>query len=279
MQSKLELTMREVGCHTILTGVLLSQDFKAENLSAMEMSAHIRSDGSVLMSISKNTYEPKDEFNTTFEKHGLSELTRESIWRGYQSDDPNHIGGVVVGRENLLFDTECPEIVTRTALISVIETTNLLNGTDHGVLRSVHFEESDVAYTFLLEPDTSPETLELTASLRGDGLMSFYRKPFWTLADGTAYRLTGDQPLINNQLFKKQIQDFIQYGELTAATRQEMRDNLLNINEDSEFVDFAIALNNACPFSQERYDRLLTEKEVELIDTEAKRYLRAQMGQ
>ncbi|MFS1429229.1 hypothetical protein LMH73_019285 [Vibrio splendidus] len=278
MQSnKLELVARRCGDSVILAGVMLTENFKAHDLAAMQMFGRVDGD-EITVVISKEQYQPKNEFGETFELDCLSSMPTQEVWRRYQSTDPREFGGVVIGRDNFLFDFEDSEKTSRMAIVSVIQDkANILRIDDHAVFRSVESSEYQECYEFKLKQDTTDETRPLIEKLRGDGLLSFYRKPFFTLPDGSPYRLSTVMPQSANELHCKQYKEIMEFGDVTVDTRQLMQAHRLLTHTDTDYIIFVKEIGLLAPTTLDKFSRLLTETEHNENERIATEFLRAQM--
>lgn len=271
MNNKLELVIRKMHKNLIATGVMLTSNHSAGELSGYELFGEKTGDNTFLIHLRKECFEPRNEFNESFEKHALSELPTEEIWRRFESKQANWFGGVIMGRDNQKFEFESADL-NRIALVSVLEDTTRVVQTDgHYMFRSTHCVESHDFLTFFMERDECEYTKSLLSNLEGDGLMSFYRKPFWTDLEENVYRLKSDLSLKGIELHKVQYRDLIQYGSVQPSTKEVMRSHWLNVNDEKEYVDFVQALDHETNLAFEHFDRLLTESEHQAIKDAVKR--------
>jgi len=275
-QIKIELVVRRVPNYLILTGVILSDTFSAKDLSAMEMYGKRNHDGSVQLSVKKEQYKPKTMFNSSLEDYSLTDLATEDLWRRYETQDKTEFGGVIMGRDNLLFDFEDAASTSRMAVISVIEDKeNILDIDDHAILRSVEAVEFGDNYEFKLEVDKSNELLK---ELKGDSLKSFYTRPLFSLHDGTPYRLSSDLPAHIRAIYRKQYEEISCDGVVSDSTEQEMREKYLLVNTDQDYIEFVREMSKRQPIKIEMFDRLLTESEIAAIDKSVDELVRETMG-
>lgn len=274
---KLELVIRRVPGYLILAGVLLSDSFSAGDLAAMELYGKRHHDGDVTISVKKKQYTPTSKFHGPVDKNSLSEMPTEDVWRRYESTDRTEFGGVIIGRDNFLFDFESPSNTSRMAVISVIaDEDNLFNIDSHAILRSFRAVELDDAYEFNLKLDTESVLLE---ELKGEALMGFYKRPFFTLPDGTPYRLSTDMPALSSSLHHLQYQEILRDGVVSTETHQKMRNEYLSVHNDHDYIDYVIKMGKRQPLLMlKKFTHLLTENEIAAIDKSAKEVLNEEMS-
>ncbi|MVC22350.1 hypothetical protein D6V10_07825 [Vibrio cholerae] len=279
MINKFEIVLRKIHNNLIATGVMLTNDLTAGDVSGYEMYGEKTGDNTCLIHVRKASFLPKNEYGETFEKYSLSELPTNGIWRRFESDKANLFGGVIVGRDNQKFENE-PTDLNRMAVVSVIEDKAKLVPTDgHYMFRSTNAVESNEFITFFMERDLTTSTATLLVALQGEALMSFYRKPFWSDLTGQPYRLKSDLALKGISLHKQQYSDLVHFGSVQPETKEIMRAHWLNVNDESEYVDFVQALSAETDLPFQHFDRLLSESEHEVISAAVKRITQNQYPQ
>ncbi len=280
MNAKLELVMRKIDSNLIVTGVMITDNFRAGGFMGVKLIGRKISEDSIAVFISKQSMEISDPYNQKFDESCLSELPTENIWRRFASPDPVEFGGVAIARDNRLFADEKPDEVSRTAIMSVIDLGELTFDFEHHcAFRSEIAEEHDDMYVFVLKKDKSDETAELLSSLMGDSIKSCYTKPFWTRDNGDKYQLkTVNHPDID-ALYKRQAQDLVQFGELTEETETmiDAKGRWLKLNKDESYRSYLVELSEQCPFYLDSFDRLLTADENKQINDCSQDILREMM--
>ncbi|PSV00439.1 hypothetical protein [Photobacterium kishitanii] len=263
--TKIELVIRRNHKNVMIAAVMLSENFKVGDIAAMEMFGKV-TNGKIHLFISKAMYSPKNEYGETFESVDLSDLATEEIWRKCKSDQPL-FGGVIIGRDmDMLFSFEESDQISRTALISVVQDDNdIIDVDEHAVYRSSVGTEYSNGFEFTLEKDESKETAVLLKELRGDTISSFYRKPFFTLFDGTKYRLSSLADNKTNLLYLRKNEDIIKHGKPTEETLKMLGDYGLNCSLEHDFFDYIREIYKAEPIFLDKFSRLLTEEEHERI--------------
>lgn len=279
MINKFEIVLRKIHNNLIATGVMLTNGLTAGDVSGYEMYGEKTGDNTCLIHVRKASFLPKNEYGETFEKYSLSELPTNDIWRRFESDKANLFGGVIVGRDNQKFENE-PTDLNRMAVVSVIEDkANLVPTDGHYMFRSTNAVESNEFITFFMERDLTTSTATLLDALQGEALMSFYRKPFWSDLTGQPYRLKSDLALKGISLHKQQYSDLVHFGSVQPETKEIMRAHWLNVNDESEYVDFVQALSAETDLPFQHFDRLLSESEHEVISAAVKRITQNQYPQ
>ncbi|OXX41797.1 hypothetical protein B9J93_19305 [Vibrio sp. V17_P4S1T151] len=281
MTPKLELVIRKIHNNLIITGVMVTDSFKAGDFMGFKLIGNKLDENTIAVFIDKQEIEIRDPYNRQFKDSSLTELPMNDIWQKFKSPEPNEFGGVAIGRDNLLFADESPEQVSRTAIISVIDLNELTFDFEHHcAFRSVKVEEVEDMYVFILKKDTSDDTLELLGTLMGDSLNSFYSKPFWTRDNGEKYRLKTVNHREIDALYKLQISELGQFGELTKETEEAItaKSRWLKLNKDESYRAFLSDMMKRCPFYLDAFDRILTPEESKLIDEHAKAIIEEMHG-
>lgn len=281
MTPKLELVIRKIHNNLIITGVMVTDSFKAGDFMGFKLIGNKLDENTIAVFIDKQEIEIRDPYNQQFKDSSLTELPMNDIWQKFKSPEPNEFGGVAIGRDNLLFADESPEQVSRTAIISVIDLNELTFDFEHHcAFRSVQVEEVEDMYVFILKKDTSDDTLELLGTLMGDSLNSFYSKPFWTRDNGEKYRLKTVNHREIDALYKLQIIEIAQFGELTRETEEAVtaKSRWLKLNKDESYRAFLSDMMKRCPFYLDAFDRILTPEESKLIDEHTKAIIEEMHG-
>ncbi|PSV00438.1 hypothetical protein [Photobacterium kishitanii] len=264
---KIDLVIRRDKEHVIIAAVMLSESFKAGDIAAMEMFGKVVN-GKIQLVINKAQYNPENKYGETFEQWDLPSLVDQEIWRGCESEDQSVIGGVIIGRDNLLFGFENQDEVSRTALVSVIKDSNhILDIDESAVFRSVKGTEYVNCFEFFVEKDESKETAKLLDSIQGNGLFAFYRTPFFSLPDGTKYRLSTLGANKGNALYTREYKDIIEFGKPTNETLNKLYDLGLTPSNGGDFFYRVVQKTYEVePAFLEMFSRLFTEDEHRQID-------------
>ena len=275
---KIELVSRNVDGYTFFAGVLLTNKFSVGDLAGMEMCGKAES-GRMELTISKHQFEIKSSYGETFTDCGLSELATKNIWKGYKSGNPAEFGGIIAGRNNMLFDFEEQENTSRVAVFSVIQNQgNPFFSDDHTVFRSVDCIETPDCFIFTIEKDTSDKTLELAKQLRGSAAISFYRLPFFTLPCGTAYRLSSDCSKEVNSAYEQQYKELIEIGNITIETKCRLEKLYISTKQDHDYLNYVKGLSKRTNLPFDRFKRLLTEEEHKIVLDEGAAFFKEEMN-
>lgn len=276
MSPKLEIVIRKIENHMIVAGVMISSNIVAETLAAAKVYCSKKSANEFTLHISKKPYNPIDAYGLDLSNYSLSDLLTQECWKGFSTPASNEFGGVMMYRDNQIFKHELSSKLSRVGVVSaMMDKDNILNLKDHAVFRSNDYAESDDWISFTMIKDVAPETTILLNTLIGNSALNIYKTPFWTLKDGSAYRLNTDEPLFIHELYIQSVSDIIKFGEPTKDVESKLAMHWRSARTPNhEYVEYLRAISKKLPEYDKTYSFLISEEEQEKIYSVSESILR-----